>query len=87
MILWQKQASAEWLTANEPLLQEIAPIDLAIISRPGRRRSLVEVICHRRDMAEKLVGEFGGVARPLVRNWSGSSAHASPSESAGALKS
>jgi ribosomal protein L11 methyltransferase len=76
MNLWQKQVSAEWLATNEPLLQEIAPIDLAIISRPGRRRSLVEVICHRRDMAQRLVRKFGGVACPLTRNWSGGSAHA-----------
>ena len=43
--------------------------DLAVISRPGRVRSLVQVICRRRAGAEKLVREFGGVARVLPRNW------------------
>jgi len=70
MILWQKQASAEWLAAKELRLDEIGSCDLAVISRPGRVRSLIQVTCRRRIKAEKLVREFGGVARPLPRNWS-----------------
>ena len=50
-------------------LEEIAANDLAVISRPGRVRSLVQVICRRRAEAQKLVREFGGVARVLPRNW------------------
>jgi ribosomal protein L11 methyltransferase len=70
MILWQKQASAEWLAANELRLDQVAPGDVAVISRPRRFRSLVQVICRHRARAEKLMSEFGGVARPLPRNWS-----------------
>lgn len=70
MILWQKQASADWLAANELRLDEIGSCDLAVISRPGSARSLIQVICHNRSKAEKLVREFGGVARPLPSNWS-----------------
>jgi ribosomal protein L11 methyltransferase len=69
MILWQKQATPQWLAAMEPLLEEIGASDLAIISRPGRVRSLVQLICHRRAKAERLVHKFGGVARALPRNW------------------
>jgi ribosomal protein L11 methyltransferase len=70
MILWQKQASAEWLAANELRLDQVAPGDVAVISRPGRFRSLVQVICRHRARTEKLMSEFGGVARPLPRKWS-----------------
>jgi hypothetical protein len=67
MILWQKQASAEWLAANELRLDQVAPGDVAVISRPGRFRSLVQVICRHRARTEKLMSEFGGVAPPLPR--------------------
>ena len=69
MILWQKQVTPQWLAANEPFLEEIAANDVAVISRPGRVRSLVQVICRRRAGAGKLVREFGGGARVLPRNW------------------
>ena len=59
----------QWLAINEPSLEEIAASDLAVISRPGKVRSLVQVICRRRAGAQKLVREFGGVARVLPRNW------------------
>lgn len=69
MTLWQKQASAEWLTLNEPRLQEIAGRDLAIIACPSRKRSLVQVTCRRREKSAELLRAFGGSARPLPRNW------------------
>ena len=53
MILWQKQATPQWLAANESLLEEIAGSDLAVISRPGRMRSQVQVICRRRAGARE----------------------------------
>jgi ribosomal protein L11 methyltransferase len=69
MILWRKQVTPRWLVANEPLLEEIAASDLAVISHPGKVRSLVQVICRRRTRAQKLVREFGGVARVLPCDW------------------
>lgn len=69
MLLWQKQASAEWLAANEFSLQEIAGNELAIISRPGQKRSLVQVPCRKRNLAGNLVRNFGGTARQLPRDW------------------
>ena len=59
---------------NEPLLEEIAASDLAVISRPGRLRSLVQVICRRRAGASRnLVREFGGVARATAAQLVGDS--------------
>jgi ribosomal protein L11 methyltransferase len=69
MILWQKQASADWLAANELRLDQVARGGVAVISRPGKTRSLVQVTCRHRAQAEKLISEFGGVAWPLPRNW------------------
>ena len=69
MILWQKQASAEWLTVNEPRLQEIAGRDLAIIARPGHVRTLAQVTCHSRKKSVELLRAFGGRAQTLPRNW------------------
>ncbi len=70
MILWQKYASTEWLAANELSLQDLAANDLAIISPPGKARSLLQVPCRQRASAEELVRSFGGTAQPLPRNWS-----------------
>ena len=69
MILWQKQVTPQWLAVNGPSLEEIAANDLAVISRPGKVRCLLQVTCRRRAGAQKLVREFGGVARVLSRNW------------------
>ncbi|MGI8957019.1 MAG: 50S ribosomal protein L11 methyltransferase [Chthoniobacterales bacterium] len=70
MMLWQKQASPAWLTANEARLEEIAGCDLAIIARPGRARSLVQVVCGQRQKAARLQRDFGGRLEALPRVWS-----------------
>jgi ribosomal protein L11 methyltransferase len=69
MILWRKQASSKWLATNEPKLEQFAGRDLAIIARPGRVRSLVQVICHHRGEAVQLLRHFGGSTQPWPRNW------------------
>jgi ribosomal protein L11 methyltransferase len=69
MMLWQKQASAQWLAMNEAILDELASIDLAIISHPGQLRSLVQVICHHRARAEKLIRNFGGKTVSIPDDW------------------
>ncbi len=69
MILWQKQASAEWLAANEALLEEFSPGNVAIILRPGRVRSLVQVFCKGPSRAEALQRKFGGHPIRLPRDW------------------
>ena len=60
MTVWQRQASAAWVAANESLLEIIAGTRLAIIQRPDHARRLVQVICQRRADAEKLQHDFGG---------------------------
>src|SRR4030095_5015419 len=70
MNLWQKEVTPQWLVSNEPLLEKIAGSDLAGISRPGKLRSLVQRVCRRRAKIENLIREFGGVVRPLARDWS-----------------
>lgn len=69
MILWQKHASASWLATNESRLEKVAGASLAITSRPGRARILVQVTCPRRARAERLRRNFGGTVEPLPGDW------------------
>ena len=69
MILWQKQASAEWLADNKALLEAFSPGNVAITARPGRVRSLVQVFCKNSSVAKELQRKFGGRATKLPRNW------------------
>ena len=69
MILWQKQASAKWLANNEALLEEFSPGNVAITTRPGRVRSLVQVFCPSHAQSKELRRKFGGTASKLPRNW------------------
>jgi ribosomal protein L11 methyltransferase len=75
MILWQKQASAKWLAAHEARLEELAGSNLAIITRPGRARSVVQVVCRRRRQAENLVRRLGGTIQMQLPNWLQSRPH------------
>ena len=70
MILWQKQATAAWLAAYEAHIEEFAGLGLAVIARPGRTRSLVQVVCPRRSKAERLQRNFGGTIEVLPSDWS-----------------
>ncbi|MEO5753857.1 MAG: 50S ribosomal protein L11 methyltransferase [Chthoniobacterales bacterium] len=69
MILWQRQATDAWLAENEFRLTEMVLENLAVISRPGRTRSLVQITCGNRAQAENLIRLFGGVSQPLPRDW------------------
>ena len=69
MILWEKQATPNWLTIHEALLEELAPGKVAITARPGRVRSLVQVLCKSVSQARELECKFGGSATKLPRNW------------------
>ena len=48
------------MIAHEETLQARARGGLAIISRPGRRRLQLEIVCKSRTDAQKLISEFGG---------------------------
>jgi ribosomal protein L11 methyltransferase len=69
MILWQKQASKNWLVRNEQRLEQIAGPNLAIIERTGHARTLVQATCRSRGECAKLLCAFGGSAQLLPRNW------------------
>jgi ribosomal protein L11 methyltransferase len=76
MIVWQKQASEKWLEAHETELARIAGTNLAIITRPGRVRSLVQIFCPNRKLATHLQGTFGGkVDTSSAKSFPLSSAH------------
>lgn len=69
MIIWQKQASAAWLALHQAHLAEKFGPSLALITRAGRSRSLVQIVCRRRGTAGKLRRDFGGTIALLSRNW------------------
>ena len=66
---WSKQADLRWLTAHENVLQARARGRLVIISRPGRKRLKLEVTCTSRNLAQKLIDEFGGRVEKWPRDW------------------
>ncbi|HEY1582092.1 MAG TPA: 50S ribosomal protein L11 methyltransferase [Chthoniobacterales bacterium] len=69
MILWQKQASPAWLAQHEAQLEEIAGRHLALIARPDRARTLVQVTCASAASSDDLLRRFGGVTKTLPRDW------------------
>jgi ribosomal protein L11 methyltransferase len=69
MYLWRKTADPSWLKAREEILQTRSHGRLTIISRPGRVRLQLEIVCSLRTDSQKLVEEFGGHAQKLPRNW------------------
>jgi ribosomal protein L11 methyltransferase len=66
---WRKLAEPGWLTAHENPLQAQSRGSLVIISRPGRKRLQLEIACTSRNLARKLVEEFGGRSEKWPRDW------------------
>jgi ribosomal protein L11 methyltransferase len=69
MYLWRKSATPRWLEANETVLQAQAGDRLAIIEKPERKRSHVEVSCQSAEQARQLISEFGGKVEKLPSDW------------------
>ena len=69
MYLWKFHASAAWLESHGSDLEELPRKSIAIISRPGRTRSTVEVTCATRSAATELTCRFGGSIEQLPRDW------------------
>jgi ribosomal protein L11 methyltransferase len=69
MYQWRKLAEPRWLGAHENILQARAHGKLAIISRPGRKRLQLEIACTSRNLARKLIEEFGGRAEKWPPDW------------------
>jgi len=69
MFLWRKLVEPRWIKTNEQTLRQYAGNDLAIIDRPGQKRSRLEVACKSRGQVRELVNNFGGCIETLPRDW------------------
>src|SRR3712207_4824121 len=67
--IWRKLVTSEWLEANEWKLHELTDGGFAVIERPGRKRSLVEVATASGTSARRLQQTFGGRSERLSRDW------------------
>jgi ribosomal protein L11 methyltransferase len=66
---WRKLAEPRWLSAHENILQARARGRLVIVARPGCKRLQLEIACTSRNLARKLIEEFGGRAEKWPRHW------------------
>lgn len=69
MYLWRKGANPTWLERHEQDLQIRFGAALALVKRPGKTRTLVEVSCPTRNQAVALEHEFGGQVEKLPVDW------------------
>jgi ribosomal protein L11 methyltransferase len=69
MYLWRRPANRQWLSIHENDLRAAVGNGLAMIERPDRKRSQLEVACRSQILARKLVNEFGGRLEVLPRDW------------------
>jgi ribosomal protein L11 methyltransferase len=67
MFLWRYHATSRWLSAHEQQLVNFG--NVAIIDRPGRALSIVEIVCETKAAANELVRSFGGSFEKIPRNW------------------
>lgn len=69
MYIWRKHATGAWLTEQTGKLFARFGDATAIIERPGRLRTLVEVCCDSKTAALRLQREFGGGIEKLRTDW------------------
>ena len=69
MYIWRKQVRPAWLHPRSDDLSARFGAALAIVERPGKRRTLLQVSCPTVRQANALVREFGGSAEKLPRAW------------------
>jgi len=69
MYLWRKRADPKWLRRYEQNLHLRFGSALAIIKRPERARTVVEVSCPTQRAALELQREFGGGIQKLRADW------------------
>ncbi len=69
MYIWRKHATEEWIRRQNEDWQDRFGSALAIIERPGKARTLVEVSCDTRKLARQLRDEFGGAIEKLRADW------------------
>jgi len=69
MYLWRKRADPKWLPSHEDNLRSRFGLALAIIERPGKTRTLLEVSCRTRKEATELQRKLGGSIEKLRTDW------------------
>lgn len=69
MYIWRKRVTPDWLRFRSEILSVRFGATLAIVERPGKRRTLLEVSCPTFKQASGLVRELGGSAEKLPRTW------------------
>ena len=69
MLVWQKYTGSRWLGEHESALKKLAGTRLALITRPDRKRTVVEIAALRHDALRMFVRQFGGTIRKLSADW------------------
>ena len=69
MYLWRRLATQRWADDNQEKLWTLAGSELAVITRPDRKRIQLEVASGRRAALLNLAKQFGGRIEKLPRNW------------------
>jgi ribosomal protein L11 methyltransferase len=69
MYLWQRLAAPAWWSLHQEELEAIAGDNLAVIDRPGRKRSIIEVSCRSLGQSDRLRKQFGGRITKLAPDW------------------
>jgi len=69
MYLWRKRVTNEWVRKHSGGLIARHGSALAIIERPGKVKTLIEISCSTRKEAIALRQEFGGTIEQLRQDW------------------
>ena len=69
MYIWRKHVTPDWLRPRSEHLRARFGAALAIVERPGKRQTLLEVSCPTSGQAHGLIRELGGSAERLERGW------------------
>ena len=69
MYIWRKRATTDWLKRHGDELLRRFGTAVAIVERPEKVRTLVEVSCPARKQALELQNKFGGAIEKLRADW------------------
>jgi ribosomal protein L11 methyltransferase len=69
MYIWRKRVTSDWLCVRSEALIGRFGGALAIVERPGKARTVLEICCAEKTQAQELVREFGGTMEKLRPDW------------------
>ncbi|HSV63829.1 MAG TPA: 50S ribosomal protein L11 methyltransferase [Chthoniobacterales bacterium] len=69
MYIWRKHATTDWQKRHGDNLLRRFGTAVAIVERPGKVRTLLEVSCSTRKQALELQNKFGGAIEKLRADW------------------